>query len=246
MLRKSRSVGLAVFVAVVAMLPSLAAFCQSSDDTLPPGPLQAELGGMRFEVPRLYLVSPYVARQTEPWTLSPLGIAFWISDRKPPAKMPIELAFLQPEFWPQEAGRPRGGTSDFVVNVMVRQRKPGPGGKWVHPSGMAAVTLSNGHWLGEETVASAFGLECHEFKPRDYPGKTYFKMCTTPPKASPEVYLVTSWREKAPDTPYWRMDAWSESDGLSLNLFFPEQALDRWREIVDAAFALVRSWRATR
>ena len=93
------------------MLPSLAAFSQSSDDVLPPGPLQAELGGVKFEVPRLFLVSHYVARQTEPWTLSPLEIAFWISDRKPPAKMPLELAFLQPEFWPQEADRPRGGAT---------------------------------------------------------------------------------------------------------------------------------------
>jgi hypothetical protein len=111
---------------------------------------------------------------------------------------------------------------------------------------MAEATLSNIPWLGDETKLSIFGLDCRHFTVRDFPFKTYFKMCSA--KASdrqPEVYLATRWIDKEPENPFWRLDAWSEADGFSLNIFFPEQALGRWRDVVDAALALVRSWRAS-
>ena len=207
---------------------------------MPAGPLTVEADGRTFEIPRRYVVSQYVAKQTKPWASRKFNIAFWLSDRQPPAKMPLGI-FMR-DFWPPEAGR-RGDSADFLVNLFVTQRASGPGGKWVHPLQMAEVTLSNAHWLGEDTRTAINSLDCHAFKPRDYPHETYFKMCASKPGASPEIYLVTSWLEKKPEEPYWRMDAWFEADGLLLNILFPEAAFSRWREIVDASFALVRSWR---
>lgn len=233
-------------VALVIGLASVVALGQTKTpgEALPPGPATIESGGVTFKIPRQYITSDYVAKQAEPYVTRKFHVAFWMSDRKSPVEMPLGIFLL--DFWPVEKGRPAGGAADFLVNLFVTQRPPGPGGKWVHPSQMAEVTLGNAHWLGEEKRSSVADLECHEFTPRDYPKKTYFKMCHSKPGGMPEIYLVTNWNEKKPANTYWRMDVWFEAEGLWFNVFFPEEALDRWRDVVDACRDLVRSWRVTR
>ena len=227
-----------------AAVASVVAQPTQMKQALPDGPATIVSGDVEFKVPRRFLVNSYVAEQATPHIARNFQVAFWLSDGSAPVDMPLGMFLL--DFWPPEKGRPASGSADFLVNLFVTQQPARLDSNWARPSQMVTITLSNGRWLGEEKKYSAYGLECHEFTPRDYPVETYFKMCHSPAGTMPEAYLVTNWNEGKPEAPYWRMDVWSESDGLWFNVFFPEQALDRWRDVVDASLILVRSWRVTR
>jgi hypothetical protein len=224
-----------------------------------PNALAVVLGGRTFEVPRNYLVGSWMLEEQAPIKLvapSSLDFSFWASDRKPPLRKPA--GWFINEYWPREDGRQRFGPSDFLVTIHARQRKPGLGEKWVHPAQMAEMVLSNAPWLGDQTRSKRFGLDCYQFKPVAYPSDdALFRMCTGSGN-EPELYLVNRRPEDrdvvivlGPDSEeylkrhgtYWRLDAWYESDGLFFNAFFPEEALERWRDVVQGATSLLRAWR---
>ncbi len=211
------------------------------------GPASAQLSatvsvtikGATFAVPRAYLTSSFLAGQPGPLDQQRLEIAFWLSDRRPPQPMPPSLMIV--ESWPEEARRPRGGIGDFVVTVLARHWPDRLRGQWVTPAQMADVAVSNTPWLGPATRAQEYGLDCRHFERPDFPGKAGFVMCRA--SGEPELYLAHRWMEGERED-FWRLDAWYPSDGLFFNAFFPVEALARWRDVVDASTALLRSWRA--
>jgi hypothetical protein len=221
-----------------------------------PATITVAMGGQTFQVPRGYLMEMREAQEPIRFTgLQTLNFSFWVSDRKPPLKEPTGW-FIR-EFWPEESGRTAKDASDFVVTIHARQRKPGLGEQWVHPAQMAETALSNAPWLGDDRQSRRFGLDCHEFTPVDYPTDALFTMCTAGGN-EPQLYLVNRRPEDrdvviilGPDREeylkrhgtFWRLDAWFESDGLFFTALFPEEALERWRDVMEGATGLLRAWR---